>query len=210
MTVPSPKSALQGWRLLGLLSLGLLALAGLVLALQPDVAGVRMVIRLTARTSLVLFLLALTASAAARLWPGPWTRWQLRNRRYLGLGFAASHAIHLAAIVAFANLDPAGFHGASGMGNIITGGLAYLFIAAMSATSFDAAAAWLGPKAWGWLHRAGIHYLWLSFLFSFGRRIPMSPGYVLPVVLLLLAMGLRLWPRSDEVGTRAAGTRSQS
>jgi DMSO/TMAO reductase YedYZ heme-binding membrane subunit len=209
MSVPNSKSALQGWRLLSLLSLGLLALTGVVLALQPDVAGVRLVIRLTARTSLALFLLAFTAGAAARQWPGPWTHWQLRNRRYLGLGFAASHTIHLAAIAAFASLDPAAFHGASSMGNFITGGLAYLFIAAMSATSFDAAVAWLGPKTWGWLHRAGVHYLWLSFLFSFGRRIPMSPGYALPVVLLLLAMGLRLWPRRNSVASGVVKARPQ-
>ncbi len=59
-----------------------------------EVDGVRMVIRFTARTSLVLFCLAFSAAALARLWPNASTRWLRRNRRYLGVSFAASHAIH--------------------------------------------------------------------------------------------------------------------
>ena len=57
-----------------------------------------MVIRFTARTSLLLFCLAFSAAALARLWPNAWTRWQRRNRRYLGVTFAASHGIHAVAI----------------------------------------------------------------------------------------------------------------
>ena len=74
---------------------------------QFEVEGVRMVIRFTARTSLLLFCLAFSAAALARLWPNAWTRWQRRNRRYLGVTFAASHAIHAVAIAAFAVMDPA-------------------------------------------------------------------------------------------------------
>jgi hypothetical protein len=49
------------------------------------------------------------AAAIAQLWPNAWTRWQRRNRRYLGATFAASHALHAIAIAAFAALDPPGF-----------------------------------------------------------------------------------------------------
>lgn len=185
----------QGWQLLALLSAGLLLIAAALLALDPTVDGVRRLIRFTARSSLFLFLLAFTASAAARQIPGAWTRWQLRNRRYLGLGFAVSHTIHLAAIAAFALLDPTGFRGATNPGTLVSGGLAYLFIAAMSATSFDAAVAWIGAARWKLLHLIGLYYIWISFVITFGKRIPISTGYALPVVLLLLAMAFRLWPR---------------
>lgn len=185
----------QGWRLLGFLSLGLLLLAAAVLALDPSVEGVRRLIRVTARTSLLLFLLAFTASAAARHWPGAWTRWQVRNRRYLGLGFAVSHTIHALAIATFAQLDPVAFHQASSVGNFISGGIAYGFIVLLAATSFDATAAWLGRPAWQRLHLAGMYYLWISFMITFGKRIPMSPAYVVPIVVLLLALAFRLWPR---------------
>jgi sulfoxide reductase heme-binding subunit YedZ len=46
----------NGWALLGLVSVLLLAVAGLCLASYAfDVTGVRLVIRATARTSLILF-----------------------------------------------------------------------------------------------------------------------------------------------------------
>ena len=191
----TPGPLWQGWRLLALLSAGLLLMAAVLLVLDPTVDGVRRLIRSTARSSLLLFLLAFTASAAARQIPGAWTRWQLRNRRYLGLGFAVSHTIHLAAIVAFALLDPTGFGGATNTGTVVSGGLAYLFIAAMSITSFDAAVAWIGAARWKLLHLIGLYYIWISFVITFGKRIPMSTGYALPVLLLLLALAFRLWPR---------------
>ncbi len=80
---------------------------------QFEVDGVRMVIRFTARTSLLFFCLAFSAAALAQLRPNTWTRWQCRNRRYLGVTFAASHGLHALAIVAFAQMDPAAFAAAT-------------------------------------------------------------------------------------------------
>src|SRR6201999_4612294 len=88
---------------------------------QFEVDGVRAVIRFTARSSLMLFCLAFSAGALARLWPNAWTRWQRRNRRYLGVSFAASHAIHAVAIIAFAKMDPAGFVEATSPASYIFG-----------------------------------------------------------------------------------------
>jgi hypothetical protein len=45
------------------------------------------------------------------------------------------------------------------------------------------------------LHLIGLYFLWISFLITFGRRISMSSGYVLPVAVLLSALALRLWPQ---------------
>src|SRR5471030_2124862 len=90
----------EGWRLFAVLTLTLIGLCIWIAGMrQFEVDGVRMVIRFTARTSLFFFCLAFSAGALARLWPNAWTRWQRRNRRFLGVTFAASHAIHAAAIV---------------------------------------------------------------------------------------------------------------
>ena len=186
---------LQGWPLLGTLAAGLLLMAAAVLVPAPDAQAFRELIRATARSSFVLFLLAFTASAAARRWPGGLTHWQLANRRQIGLGFAVSHTIHAAAIAGFAWTDPAGFAAATSSGNFVTGGLAYLFIALMAATSFDGAVRWLGARRWRLLHLAGLYFLWISFLITFAKRIPISNGYLVPVAVLLLAPALRLWPR---------------
>jgi sulfoxide reductase heme-binding subunit YedZ len=195
---------IQGWPLLATLTAGLLLMAAAVLLLAPDAQGIRQLIRVTARSSFVLFLLVFTASAAARRWPGGFTRWQLANRRQIGLGFAVSHTIHAAAIAGFAWLDPAGFRAATSPGNFVSGGLAYLFIVLMAATSFDGAVRWLGAKRWRLLHAAGVHFLWISFVITFGKRIPMSAGYVLPVTMLLAALALRLWTQRHGLRLSAA------
>jgi sulfoxide reductase heme-binding subunit YedZ len=186
---------IRGWPLLGTLACGLLLMAAVVLVLAPDAQGFRQLIRVTARSSFALFLLAFTASAALRRWPGKFTRWQLANRRQIGLGFAVSHTIHAAAIAGFAWSDPVGFHAATSPGNFVTGGLAYVFIVLMAVTSFDGAVRWLGGRRWRLLHLAGLYFLWISFLITFGKRIPMSGGYALPVAVLLAALALRLWPQ---------------
>ena len=195
----SNRRIVNGWPLLGILSLALLVMAaGLALDHRFDVAGIRLVIRATARTSLVLFALAFSASAVAALWPTEWTLWQRRNRRFLGLAFAVSHTIHAAAIAAFATLDPVAFHQNSMAGSIVTGGIAYLFIIAMAATSFDRSAAWIGPRAWRALHWTGGYYIWISFIVTNGKRIGTSPLYAVPVILMLAILALRVlaWRRA--------------
>lgn len=205
-TQASPGRAwIQGWPLLGTLACGLLLMTAVVLALGPDAQGIRQLIRATARSSLVLFLLAFTASAAARRWPARVTRWQLANRRQIGLGFVVSHTIHAVAIGAFAYVDPVGFRAATSLGNFVTGGLAYVFIVLMAVTSFDGAVRWLGAGRWRLLHLVGIYFLWTSFVVSFGMRIPMSGGYVLPVIVLLAALVLRLWPQRRGLELSVAG-----
>jgi len=194
---------LRGWPLFWFIAAALSAMSAAMLALHPGEEGVRMVIRATARTSLLLFALAFSASALRRLWPGDFSTWLLRNRRYLGVSFAASHAIHLAAIVAFARIDPSEFGEISPLANRIVAGLAYVFIFAMAATSFDRMVAWLGARRWKLLHAVGAHYVWLIFLLSFAKRVPQGSAYAVGAAVLLAVMGLRLWARKA-VGRNAA------
>jgi len=182
------------WALLAGLSLALLAMAALILVLMPGASGMRQLIRATARSSLLLFVLAFTASAQARLWPGAWSQWLCSQRRQLGLAMAVSHAIHACAIAGFALLDPLAFQVHLVQSNPVPGTIGYAFIVAMAATSFDRSAAWLGPRVWRWLHLGGMYFLWVSFMVVFGKRLPHSGAYAVPVLILLAALGLRLWP----------------
>ena len=198
----------DGWRLFALLSLTLLALSVWIAGMrQFEVDGVRMVIRFTARTSLLFFCLAFSAAALTRLWPNTGTRWLRRNRRYLGVTFAASHAIHLFAIACFAVMDPAGYAAETSIASYVFGGIGYAFILAMTVTSFDITAAALGPRAWRALHLVGGYYLLLQFTVSFGKRIPDMPLYALfliPLVtvfvLRMVAMASRRTPRVAQAG----------
>ena len=191
--MPTRQHWFDGWRLFGLLSLTLLGLSSWIAGMREfEVDGVRMVIRFTARTSLLLFCLAFSAAALARLWPNGGTRWLRRNRRYLGVTFAASHAIHLFAIACFAVMDPAAYAAATSIASYIFGGIGYAFIIAMTATSFDRTAALMGARAWRMLHLTGGYYLLLQFTVSFGKRIPDMPLYALFLIPLLAVFALRM------------------
>jgi len=132
---------LNAWQLVWTSGLTVAGIAVIILIRQTDLVGVRSVIAMSARTSLLLFCLAFSASSVHRVWPGRWSRWQLRNRRYLGLSFAASHTIHIAALIVFGVVAPAIYATVGTWTNGMLAGLAYVFLLAMAATSFDGAAA---------------------------------------------------------------------
>jgi len=186
---------LRGWPIVGVAASIIVAALGALWFATPDaVAALRASIRVTARFSAALFLLAFTASALWRFWPSAWTRWQLQNRRYLGVSFAVSHFIHLLAILTLRTVAP------SELADVATvtwvfGGLAYVFIAAMTATSFDRTAQALGPRAWTILHTVGSYYVWIIFANSYFSRAVMMPEYIPVAVLLGVALGLRIAAR---------------
>ena len=179
-------------------------IAMIALAVSPDlVAGVRLIIRITARISLPIFLAAFAASALARIWPTNTTQWLLANRRWLGLSFAWSHLVHLLAIFTLVRSDNALFWTLTNPVSLIGGSITYLFIAAMAATSFNGAVRALGPQRWALLHRTGLWMIWLVFLISNAKRIPGSGWYVIPCLLLIAAVSLRV-KASRKVNRRAA------
>jgi DMSO/TMAO reductase YedYZ heme-binding membrane subunit len=191
----------EGWRLFALLTAILAASCLWIAAMRGfEVEGVRMVIRFTARTSLVLFCLAFGAAALARLRPSGWTRWLRRNRRQFGVSFAASHGLHAIAITAFANMDPAGFVAATSLASYVFGGIGYAIIIAMTATSFDRTAAAIGPRVWRMLHLWGGYYLWAQFVISFGMRIPAMPLYGLFLIPPFAVLALRLIAMASRTG----------
>jgi sulfoxide reductase heme-binding subunit YedZ len=181
------------WRVFWILAaLVILAAAATALVGGPDVDSVRRAVRLTAQMSLGLFCTAFAAGSLARLWPGVVTAAIRRNRRQIGLAFAVSHACHAAALIAFARISPAQFHEQADIAMFVFGGLAYLFIIAMAATSFDRTAAWLGPRAWRLLHLVGGYDIWTTFLIAEGKRALHSTTYWPYVALLLVVFGLRM------------------
>ncbi len=182
-----------GWPLVGWAAAVLTIFFGVtLLAVGVAEPGIRAVVRTSAQTSFVLFLAAFTASALQRAWPTPASRWLLTNRRYLGVSFAVSHTMHLAFIIALARvaadfkLDPA---------TLIGGGLAYVFIAAMTATSFDRTTKWLGARTWRRLHTAGMYWIWAIFFVSYLPRALKAPAYMPFAALLVAAIGLRAYAR---------------
>ncbi|WP_411340860.1 ferric reductase-like transmembrane domain-containing protein [Sphingopyxis sp. J-6] len=190
----------EGATLLIVLMAALVVMSALVLSLAgTGVDGIRMLIRATARSSLLLFIAAFTASASVRLWPAPMTRWTIRNRRWIGLGFAFSHLVHLIAILwLFGTHDG---QPPPPVTTLVGGGIAYVFIALLAATSFDGAVRKLGARNWKRLHTAGVWYIWLIFMVSYGGRAAVDPFYWPPALLLIAAAGLRIAAKRRKAAT---------
>lgn len=145
--------------------------------------GWHLAARWTARTGFLIFLAVYLASSLVRLHPAGWTRSLARNRRWWGLGFAASHTVHLLALVMALRFDPAPRTVAS----LVPGTVAYLFILAMAATSSNPAMRALGPT-WKRLHMAGIHVIWLIFTLAYAKRIPVPETRAIGIFMTTLAL----------------------
>jgi DMSO/TMAO reductase YedYZ heme-binding membrane subunit len=145
--------------------------------------------RLTARFAFPWFVAAWSASALASLWPGGWRSTLLRRRRAVGLGFAACHFVHLGFILTLALV----FHHVLPKVTIYAGGFTYLLIAAMAATSNDAAVRALGRKGWKALHVTGGLMILLVFTNSYVSRLAAKPWLAIPALsLIALAVTLKL------------------
>lgn len=201
---------LEGPRIVGAVIVGL----ALMTTLGTSTAGVGREGALwltvaTARTSLLLFLLTFSASAINGLFSGLLSgrpgKWLLRNRRFLGLSFTASHLLHAFAFVWLANARDQSLPELIGLPVVIVLSSGYVVLAALSLTSFDAAVRLLGRSRWTILHRAGIYALFSIFLFSYlGRTVQGDVLSALSLAALVAALGLRIANRMRQRRAQAA------
>ena len=189
---------LEGWILVLWVALGLGLMVAAVFADSgaADLDTVKRGLRATARTSVALFLCAFAASSLRRLWPNRATGWLLRNRRYVGVSFAVSHFVHLGLIASLAHFTPERFTG--NPAGLIPGFTAYLFIAAMTATSFDRTTRWLGKVWWRRLHLAGSWWIWAVFTGNYASKVASGPGYAIAALACAAVAALRItaWLRA--------------
>ena len=146
-------------------------------------------LRVTARIAFAFLLLAYVARPLVQLFGVG--RGLVRHRRYLGLSMAIAHTVHFyyvaeLIIVHDMPVEPITY---------IFGGLAFVLMWLMAATSNDAAMRTLG-RNWKRLHTFGLHYLWIIFMQSFVPRAFMPELnwlYLLISVAGFAALGLRIW-----------------
>src|SRR5215469_13543480 len=145
------------WRLFGLLTVIVALTAAAAYALAPDrVQSLQYAVRATARTSFVLFLAVFTASSLAKLLPSALTRALVRERRYIGLSFAASHLMHAVALIFYVEEAPRAFWVGRTAATNIPGSVGYLMILLLGVTSFATQTRLLGANRWQILHRTGV------------------------------------------------------
>lgn len=174
-------AAMTGPRLLLAITV---AIATMSIALAVATGEPGSVIRWTARTSLVLFALAYVARPATQLWPRSWAKRLLRERKWIGDGFAVSHLAHLCGIVWLASPDVGAFVRAQ-KPSIVVATAMFLILFAMAITSIDRLRKAMPKRAWLGLHRTGMHLAWIVFTTSYAPRVAAGPIWILPIVVLV-------------------------
>ena len=186
---------IEKWRIAALTTVGIgvcVLLILLVSGLNED--NLRLLLRVTARSSLLLFLLAFGATSMHLVLRNSATAWTLKNRRYLGVSFAISHFIHLGFIVWLAMVYPEPFFSNTGLSFWIVGGTAYLFITAMAITSFEIPRKWLGEKKWSLLHTTGGYLVLFVFFQAYVPKAFMGDLFRMPfAAAILLVVVLRFY-----------------
>jgi sulfoxide reductase heme-binding subunit YedZ len=158
------------------------------------------VLRWGARVALLIYLAVFIARPLRQLSNHPLGRSLVKNRRFLGIGFAAVMTVHLVFLL---------WH--NGPTINLPGFITYAMIYLMLVTSFDRPTAWLGPKRWRLLHKAGIYWLAIPFSVSMFGGLLETGGAVYAVLaaLIVLALALRvaafMQTRRKRLATQAEG-----
>jgi hypothetical protein len=123
--------------------------------------GVSVMIQFSVRLAVPLLYLAFVASSLHILFPSAFTRWLLRNRKFIGLSFAAAMAWQLLFILWLVTVHSDYYiNEVYVLRDAIEGVVGYLLLAAMTITSFNFGRNQLSLRSWQWLHKGGIYFLW--------------------------------------------------
>lgn len=142
----------------------------------------------TAHIAFALFWMAFTASSFNTLAPGQYSKWAMKNRRYIGLSFAAMHFIHLVLVLSNITLTAE----AREWYVLLAGGAAYSFLGLMALTSNNAAMKKLGTKNWKRLHWVGSWYIWAIFISSMPELLDGHYRRAWVFSFCLIALALRI------------------
>ncbi len=152
----------------------------------------QLLLRLTARTAFLIYLIVFVARPLRQLFETDMTAWVLRERRSFGLAFATVHLVHLALLIYVAD-TLAGFE--FRFPNDLVGGGVYLLIVLMAITSFDGPARALGTQNWRRLHKAGLYVIGIAFVQTVlpaNADELFNPNRIWLVILTAAAISIRL------------------
>jgi hypothetical protein len=185
---------LEDWHIVAVLTALLLIMAATIVSeVGVTEAGLRMLVRASARSSAVLFLTAFAAPGVASLHMGAASAWLGRIRRPILLSFGVSHPLHLVVLVCWASLFPRSFLSDFRVVAVLVGAMLYVFIA------FTCLRLILRPLSVSrWVvvvEGVGASLLWLAFALAYVLRARSSGLYGVLALLALASLGLRLAPR---------------
>lgn len=123
--------------------------------------GVSEMIGFSVRWAVPFIYVVVAISALQVLFPNDYTRWALRNRKYIGLCFAVAMAWQGLFIFMISNFQRDYYFDEIYLfRDELEGSIGYIFLSAMVLTSFQFGRRFLSPSQWRLLHLSGIYFLW--------------------------------------------------
>ena len=153
---------------------------------MSEEATLRLLLRASARVSLVFFVAAFAGRAANILWPSTLSNWLERNANRFMLALGASHTVHLAAIIALAFTIGHRFVEETGWTGIILGGIVYLLLYGLVLQAL-APTRNFGIISSPRFHSVAMHVIWFVFAFAFVAGSFAHPWPYLPFAVLAIA-----------------------
>ncbi len=159
---------LNGWKLFSIVSIPICALV-LYEMTKVDMAtgqGVSHMIGYSVRFAVPIIFIVAAASAVNTLFPSGFSKWYLRNRKYIGLTFAVAMAwqgLFIFIISTFTR--DYYFEEVYFFRDELEGSIGYIFLVGMIVTSFVFAKKHTNPYQWKLIQKGGLYFLW-AYAFS--------------------------------------------
>lgn len=160
----------------------------LLIGVATPEAAVSM-IRLSVQLASPWVFLAFVATPINQLFPGNLSKWLLRNRRYLGLSFAAGfgwQAVFIGVLLALHNAYY--WEELHNDIDLLLRMASYVFLFALTITSFFPVRRKMRPEHWRWLHLIGIWYFWAAIWASYAPMAVSSDAKTIDVVYTVIGL----------------------
>ena len=175
------------WLVAGLTFAGMVA-AYLLIGVTTPEAAVNM-IRLSVQFASPWVFLAFVATPLTQLFPGNLSKWLLRNRRYLGLSFAAGFGWQAVFIAVLLTLHNAYYwEELHNDVDLLLRLASYVFLFALTITSFFPVRRKVRPEHWRCLHLIGIWYFWAAIWGSYAPMAMSSDAKTIDVVYTVIGL----------------------
>ena len=155
--------AINKWRLFWLIAIPMFITIVVTMmgADMSTASGVSSMIGFSVRLAVPFIFLVVAASSVQILFPGSFSKWWLRNRKYIGMCFAVAMSWQglFIFIMSYFFRDYY-FENVYLFRDELEGSIGYIFLPAMVVTSFHFGRKHLSAKQWKLLHKSGIYFLW--------------------------------------------------
>lgn len=177
-----------------------LVVGGVLFINSGSEESLRWSLRRTAGFAFVLFFVCFGAAAMHYFLRANFSKWLLRNRRYIGIGFALVFLTHGLLVGLMVLLYPEPFLSQVPAGIFYGGALSFSAAAIMGITSNDYSVRLFGRRGWSALHTSLGYYLAISWVLAYVNIVKTGGTFFL--LWLMVAVGLLLLRWSKLIAIR--------